>query len=97
MDPMLSDPGEPHKCIEEPGVKTKVSSRQQKFGGAQQQVQELLGEEDRSQKRPLLGEEDESQKHPLLGDETVSMENEREERERRQIEAERTGKKKPAA
>ena len=99
MEPMLSDPGEPHKCIDQqssrPGVKMKVSGQQQK-PGAQGQYQ-LLGEENTSQKRPLLGDEDESQKHPLLGDETVSMENEEQERERRRIEAERTGQKKPAA
>ena len=39
MEAMLSDPGEPHKSIEQhsslPEEKTKVSGRQQKSAGAQ--------------------------------------------------------------
>ena len=100
MEPMLSDPGEPHKSVEpRSGRLEELSGREQEFlepqRGSRQRA--LLGEDDESQKEPLLGEDEDSQKHPLLGEESVSMENESEEQKRRRIEAERSSRKKPAA
>ena len=102
-EPMLSDPGEPHKCIESSQPERAVASgREQRSGGPQRGTPKnpLLGEKDKSQKKPLIGEEDESQKHPLLGEQSQSMENERQERERRKMEEaerKRASKNKPAA
>jgi hypothetical protein len=50
MEPMLSDPGEPHKSVE---------PRSGKSG------QTVLGEEDESQKHPLLGEQSVSMQNEL--------------------------------
>jgi hypothetical protein len=76
---MLSDPGEPHKSIEQhrspPEEKGKASGTRQKPG----------------EPRPGW------QEHPILGKEAVSAQNEKEERARRKMEHERSGKKKPAA
>jgi hypothetical protein len=107
MDPMLSDPGEPHKDIkshERVGQHSEDrvrSGTQQEFGktGRDTQNKPLLGEDLEFQQEPLLGEDEESQEHPLLGEQTVSMENEKEEQARRKIEEERrrSSQKKPAA
>ena len=85
MEAMLSDPGEPHKGIEKHSMQPE-------------QTQKSKGSS--PQKKP--GEPPPGwQEHPILGKEAVSPQNEKEERARRKMEAERaaqaTSKKKPAA
>ena len=104
-DPMLSDPGEPHKEIKshervgQHSADEVGSGTQQEFGRRETQNKPLLGEDLEFQQEPLLGEDEEAQEHPLLGEQTVSMENEEEAQARRKMEEElrRSSQKKPAA